>query len=229
MDVLIEFFHKLRNLEELIRWGGYVGLAAIVFSETGLLIGFFLPGDSLLVTAGVLAATTPLLNIFYLNVLLIAMAILGDAVGYQIGKRAGPALFKREESLLFKPKHLLATKAFYDRHGGKTIILARFMPFARTFAPVVAGIAGMPYRRFATFNVVGAIAWVISMTVLGFFLGRLVSPKRIEQIVYLIIVVSVAPVLIEAWRNRRHKRTASAETTTPSSAEASTSTPSSGM
>jgi membrane-associated protein len=203
MHMLVEFFHKLRNLEELIRWGGYTGLAAIIFAETGLLVGFFLPGDSLLVTAGVLASTTRLLNIWYLNALLIVMAIVGDAVGYQIGRRAGPSLFKREESLLFKPSHLLRTKEFYDKHGGKTIIIARFMPFARTFAPVVAGIAGMPYRRFAIFNFVGGVSWVLSMTVLGYFLGQLVSPKRIEHIVYLIILVSVMPVVIEVLKNRR--------------------------
>jgi membrane-associated protein len=223
MDLLIEFFHKLRNLEELIRWGGYIVLAAIVFAETGLLIGFFLPGDSLLVTAGVIAGTTELLDIWHLNVLLITMAIVGDAVGYQIGKRAGPALFKREASLLFKPSHLHTTQAYYERHGGKTIVIARFMPFARTFAPVVAGIAGMPYRRFALFNVVGGVTWVVSMTMLGHWLGQVVSPKRIEHIVYLIIVVSVLPVVIEVIRNRRKKSAAASEANAepPSSATGS--------
>ena len=202
MHVLLDWFHKLYDFKSLIEWGGYAVLAAIIFSETGLLVGFFLPGDSLLVTAGVLAATG-LLNLLYLNVLLVTMAIVGDAVGYHIGKKAGSALFKREESFFFRPSHLIATQKFYDRHGGKTIIMARFMPFARTFAPVVAGIAQMPYRRFAMFNIVGGAGWVVSMTVLGYVLGRSVNPKSIERIVYLIIVVSVLPVVIEVLRNRR--------------------------
>jgi membrane-associated protein len=204
MHMLSEFLHKLYRFEDLIRWGGYVALAAIVFSETGLLIGFFLPGDSLLVTAGVLSASG-VLNIFLVNLLLCAMAVIGDAVGYQIGRRAGPALFKREKSFFFRPSHLIATKAFYDKHGGKTIIMARFMPFARTFAPVVAGIAQMPYSRFAMFNIAGGVGWVISMTLLGYFLAGVVGPKSIEKIVYLIVVISVLPVVIQALKHRRKK------------------------
>lgn len=213
MELVREFFHRLfaGDLRGLIQWGGYIVLATIVFSETGLLIGFFLPGDSLLVTAGALCAVQldgapPVLNILYVNALLMVCAIVGDAVGYQIGLRSGPALFKREESLLFKPRHLRSTKRFYDKHGGKAIIMARFIPFARTFAPVVAGIAKMPYRRFAMFNIVGGISWVASMTLLGYFLGRMVSPKSIERVVYLIIVISVTPVALELWRNYRLKK-----------------------
>src|SRR5688572_28705483 len=152
----------------------------IIFAETGLLIGFFLPGDSLLVTAGVLVNAglinpfelSPFVNLLLMNVVLMVMAIVGDAVGYSIGRRAGPALFRRKKSFFFRPKHLIATQAFYDKHGGKTIILARFMPFARTFAPVVAGIAQMPYRKFAMFNIVGGISWIFSMTFIGYFLGK---------------------------------------------------------
>lgn len=208
MHLLSELWHRLNDVEGLVRWGGYLILAAIIFSETGLLIGFFLPGDSLLVSAGVLCYRG-ILNIWWLNVLLIAMAILGDAVGYQIGLRAGPALFKRERSLLFRPEHLIATKEFYDRHGGKTIILARFMPFARTFAPVVAGIAGMPYSRFAMFNIVGGVGWIVSMTVLGYFLGQTFGAKSIERIVYLIIVISVLPVAIQVLKTRARRKPAS--------------------
>jgi len=212
MNVISEFFHKLRNLEELIRWGGYLVLAVIVFSETGLLVGFFLPGDSLLVTAGVIAKTTNLLDMVKLNALLITMAITGDAVGYQFGKRVGPALFKREKSFFFRPSHLIATQAFYEKHGGKTIIIARFMPFARTFAPIVAGIGGMPYSRFALFNIVGGVSWVLSMTTLGYLLAAAVSPKRIEHIVYLIIVISVLPVVIQFLKVRATSKTQTEET-----------------
>jgi membrane-associated protein len=206
MSTVLEFFQKLRNLDELIRWGGYLILAIIVFAETGLLVGFFLPGDALLVTAGVIAATTDLLDIWVLNLLLITCAIVGDAVGYQIGARAGPALFKRPKSLFFRPSYLLSTKEFYERHGGKTIVIARFLPLARTFAPIIAGVSGMPYRRFAALNVAGGIFWVSSLTFLGYGLGRAVSPKRIEHIVYLIIVIAIAPVLlqgIKSWLKQR--------------------------
>jgi membrane-associated protein len=151
------------SLADLIRWGGYVVLVAIVFCETGLLIGFFLPGDSLLITAGLVAATGHL-DIWWLNALLIAAAIVGDSVGYAIGYRAGPRLFTKEESLLFSRKHLLRTKVFYEKYGGKTIVLARFIPLVRTFAPVVAGIGQMEYRRFVFYNVFGGIGWVVSLT-----------------------------------------------------------------
>ena len=152
MDSIKEWFHFFTDVKGLIQAGGYVGLTAIVFIETGLMVGFFLPGDSLLVTAGLFAAKGDL-NIFYLNALLITAAILGDGTGYYIGRRLGPALFRKEDSLLFKKKHLLATHEFYERHGGKTIIIARFVPIIRTFAPVVAGVANMGYRKFALFNV----------------------------------------------------------------------------
>lgn len=211
MHLLSEFFHRLSDLRGLIAWGGYVVLAAIVFAETGLLVGFFLPGDSLLMTAGVIAATTDLLNVAYLNALLIPMAIVGDFVGYQIGRRAGPALFKREKSLLFRPEHLQRTKDFYDKHGAKTIVIARFVPIIRTFAPVVAGIGQMPYRRFVLFNVAGAFGWVLSMTLLGYTLGRAMDPKKIEKIVYLVIVVSVLPVIVEVLRARAGKKSEASE------------------
>lgn len=202
MNLITQFLDFIRgkNLEEVIRWGGYALLGAIVFAETGLLIGFFLPGDSLLMTAGVFAKTTGLLNIWALNGLLIVLAIVGDAVGYQIGKRAGPALFTREESLLFKPSHLQATKAFYEKHGGKTIVMARFMPAVRTFAPVIAGISGMPYAQFVVFNVIGAVGWVVSMTFLGYLLAGAIPPKKIELVIYLVIFLSILPLLIQGAR-----------------------------
>ena len=172
METLRALFEFVRDPRQLVECGGYIGLTLIVFVETGLLIGFFLPGDSLLVTAGLLAATGIVdLNILVLNLLLIPAAIIGDAVGYWIGRRAGRPLFDRPDSRFFKRKHLLQTQAFYERHGGKTIVLARFVPIIRTFAPVVAGVAEMPYRRFAAFNIFGGIGWVVSMTLTGYFLG----------------------------------------------------------
>jgi membrane-associated protein len=218
VDLIREFFSRLRELESLLTWGGYPVLMLIVFAETGLLIGFFLPGDSLLVTAGVLVNAgliNPLglpnfQNLLVMNVTLMAMAIVGDAAGFSIGRRAGPKIFTREQSLLFRRDYLIATQEFYERHGGKTIILARFMPFARTFAPVVAGVGQMRYRRFAMFNVVGGIAWVASMTFLGYFLGKVFNAKQIERVVYLIILISVAPLLVSWIRHRTAQRKAAA-------------------
>src|SRR5688572_11865663 len=149
MDTLIELWHRLTDVEAIVRWGGYVGLTIIVFVETGLLVGFFLPGDSLLVTAGLLAAQPDFsLNVYLLGVILTVAAIAGDTVGYWIGRTSGPRIFRREDSLLFHRKHLLRAQAFYEAHGGKTIIIARFMPIIRTFAPVVAGVGNMQYARF---------------------------------------------------------------------------------
>ncbi|MBI4871848.1 MAG: VTT domain-containing protein [Candidatus Riflebacteria bacterium] len=211
IDLIHSFFQNLYNLEELIRWGGMTVLLIIVFSETGLLIGFFLPGDSLLVVAGVLAAGG-FLDIWWLNISLMLAAILGDAVGYQIGLRTGPKIFKREDSLLFRRSHLLRTHEFYERHGGKTIILARFIPVIRTFAPVVAGVGTMGYWRIATYNIVGGIGWVASMTLSGYFLGRL-DPHIKEHIHYVVAIVIFLSILpgavpiarsyLESWRAKR--------------------------
>ncbi len=208
MHLLIDLFHKVYNVPGLIRIGGLAAMAAVVFAETGLLVGFFLPGDSLLVTAGVFCTSAtgaqPLLNIVTLNLALIVAAIVGDTVGYWIGAKSGPKIFTREKSLFFSPKHLLRTKEFYDRHGGKTIIIARFMPIVRTFAPVVAGVGKMSYRRFLSFNVVGGISWVLSMTLLGFSLGKIRPQitKEIDKLVIVIIFVSLIPGAIGYLKNR---------------------------
>jgi len=158
VDVLVDLVTGLatgrHGLDDLIRWGGYFVLVVIVFTETGLLVGFFLPGDSLLITAGLVAATGHL-NIWALNVLLIVAAVTGDSVGYAIGWRAGPRLFTRPKSMLFNPSHIERTRAFYARHGAKTIVIARFVPIIRTFAPVVAGVGQMEYRRFVLYNIAG--------------------------------------------------------------------------
>jgi membrane-associated protein len=209
IDLFQKFFETLYNVPELVRLGGMVGLIAIVFAETGLMIGFFLPGDSLLVTAGLFAARGDL-DIVWLNVLLIAAAIIGDATGYWIGHHAGQALYSRPNSFFFRRQHLIKTHEFYERHGGKTIIIARFVPIIRTFAPVVAGAAGMTYRNFAFYNVVGGIAWVSSMTLGGYFLGRAVPDieKHIHVLVGGIIVLSLVPVVISWWRARSQSRAA---------------------
>src|SRR5215212_8150552 len=185
MQSLLDLFHQLTNVRELVRVGGYVGLTAIIFAETGLLVGFFLPGDSLLVTAGLLSATTGVFNVWLLGLILTVASILGNTVGYAIGKAAGPRLFRREDSLLFNKKHLYRAHEFYEKHGGKTIIIARFMPIVRTFVPVVAGMAQMGYRRYTIFNVAGGVAWIWSMLLLGYFLGRYIPgiDRHVEKVI----------------------------------------------
>jgi membrane-associated protein len=194
------------RFDDLVRSGGYAVLAAIVFTETGLLIGFFLPGDSLLITAGVVAATGAL-NIWWLNLLLIAAAIVGDTVGYSIGWRAGPRLFTREKSLLFNPKHVQRTRDFYARHGAKTIVIARFVPIIRTFAPVVAGVGQMAYRRFVTYNVIGGIGWVVSMTWAGYLLGHSIPDinNHIHIVVGVVIILSFVPIVVEIMKERKRR------------------------
>jgi membrane-associated protein len=194
------------SLDDLVRWGGYVVLTAIVFTETGLLVGFFLPGDSLLITAGLVAATGHL-NIWWLNALLIVAAIVGDSVGYAIGRRLGPRLFTRPKSLLFNPRHVERTRVFYERHGARTIVIARFVPIVRTFAPVVAGVGQMQYRRFVFYNVAGGIAWVTSMTWAGYLLGQAVPNinDHIHILVAIVIVLSLIPIVVELVRERRRR------------------------
>ena len=194
------------GLDHLIRWGGYVILVAIVFTETGLLIGFFLPGDSLLITAGLVAATGAL-NIWWLTVLLSVAAIVGDSVGYAIGRRLGPRLFTKPKSMLFNPAHIERTRVFYARHGAKTIVIARFVPIIRTFAPVVAGVGEMHYRKFVFYNVAGGIGWVVSMTWAGYLLGQAIPNinDHIHIVVAIVIVLSVIPIVVELVRERRRR------------------------
>jgi membrane-associated protein len=206
LDLIQEAFRTLYNVPELIRIGGMAGLILIVFAETGLMIGFFLPGDSLLVTAGLFAARGDL-DIVWLNLALIAAAIVGDATGYWIGSRAGQALYSRPNSLLFRRDHLIRTHEFYEKHGGKTIVIARFVPIVRTFAPVVAGAASMTYRQFAVYNVMGGIGWVTSMTLTGYFLGQLVPDidKHLHLLVAGVIFLSLLPGIIAWWHERSRK------------------------
>jgi membrane-associated protein len=194
---LIQFIRDPAYLAEL----GYPVLALIIFLETGAMV-FFLPGDSLLVTAGVYAATGKL-DLFLLNLILIPCAIVGDALSYFIGSKTGPLLFNKPRSRFFRPEHIAAASAFYERHGGKAIIIARFMPVMRTFVPVVAGIGQMPYRRFAMFNIIGGAGWVSSMTVLGYFVGKTPLGKHIEAVIIVVVFLSILPGIIAWLRSRK--------------------------
>ena len=207
IELVQDFFRTVYNVPELIRWGGLIGLVLIVFAETGLMIGFFLPGDSLLVTAGLFAARGDL-DIVTLNLSLIAAAIVGDAVGYWIGKRTGQALYNRPNSFFFRRQHLIKTHEFYEKHGGKTIVIARFMPILRTFAPVVAGAADMTYRKFVVYNVLGGVGWVLSMTLTGYFLGQAVPniEEHIHIVVAVVIFLSLLPGIIAFLRAKAQSR-----------------------
>jgi membrane-associated protein len=210
MDQILEFFNRLRDVKALVSWGGYVGLTAIIFAETGLLVGFFLPGDSLLVTAGLFSAQPRFgLNVWYLGGLLTVASIAGNAVGFAIGRASGPRLFKREESLLFKPRYLRQAHEFYERHGGKTVILARFMPIVRTFVPVVAGAAGMNYGRYTYYNVVGGVLWIWSLLLIGYFLGRYIPgiDEHIETLIITVVILSILPAVIHWLKARKSNRT----------------------
>ena len=204
------------DVEALIKAVGYAGLFAIVFAETGLLIGFFLPGDTLLISAGLLIQQDKVnLELWILIPLLIAAAVIGDAVGYQVGKHTGPRLFKREDGRLFRRDHLLRAERFYEKHGGKTIVVARFLAFIRTFAPTVAGAAQMPYPRFAMFNIVGAAAWVPAMTLLGYFFGKTI-PENLIDVFFIgllgaMVLFSSAPAAWHFWRQRRRRAVAESQ------------------
>ena len=206
MEWIQDFFRTVYNVPELIRLVGLYGMIFIVFAETGLMVGFFLPGDSLLVTAGIFAARGDL-NIATLIPCLICGAIAGNATGYFIGHKAGQALYSRPNSIFFRREHLIRTHAFYERHGGKTIVIAQFMPIVRTFAPVVAGAAGMTYRRFATFNVFGAVFWIASMCLTGYTLGLAVGQERLQRNLHLVvggvIFLSLLPAIVGWLRSKR--------------------------
>jgi membrane-associated protein len=207
MDFFWNLFHQVYDVEFLVRAGGLGLLTIIVFVETGLLIGFFLPGDSLLVTAGIFAANGSL-DLLTLNVTLSAAAIAGDTVGYRIGYVTGPKIFSRENSLLFHRKHLLSAKEFYDRHGGFTIVIARFIPIIRTFAPVVAGVGAMSYRRFLAFNIFGGVFWVMATTLAGYFLGTLIPnvQEQIHLVIAIVIFLSLLPGIIKFFNHWRKTR-----------------------
>ena len=207
MQPITDFFHRFSNLPELVQWAGLIGLTIIVFSETGLLVGFFLPGDSLLVTAGLLAATG-YLNVYELAPILTLAAISGNSLGYFIGRTTGPRIFTRENSLFFNKKHAIRAAQFYEKHGRKTIVLAQFMPIIRTFSPVISGVAGMKFKTFLTYNVLGALLWVWSMLGIGYFLGNYIPgvDQHIEIVVVIVVFISLLPGLISGYRSRRANR-----------------------
>lgn len=210
MDAILDFFrwviHTIREPGDLITWGGLPGLALIIFLETGALV-FFLPGDSLLVVAGLYAAKGEL-DIVLLCTILIPAAIIGDAVSYVIGSKTGPRLFNKPRSRWWRPEHLKTAHEFYEKHGGAAIILARFMPIVRTFVPVIAGMAQMTYRKFAVYNIVGGALWVLSMCLTGYFLGGTFPQlgKHIEKVIIVVVFLSILPGIIAWWRARRAAR-----------------------
>ena len=197
------------DLVKFIESVGYAGIFAIIFAESGLFFGFFLPGDSLLLTAGLLASRN-LLNIFILVPGIFIAAVLGDNVGYWFGNKVGPPIFSREESRFFRRKNLLKAKEFYDKYGGVTITAARFMPFIRTFAPIVAGAVSMDYRRFVFFNLLGGILWGIGATMIGYLIGYFFGSvpgldRYFTLLVLAVILLSALPTLIHVWQENRHE------------------------
>ena len=213
LHALIDFLRILTTPERLIQllttvltgWLGYGLLFGVVFAETGLLTGFFLPGDSFLFTVGVVAGAARL-NILVVLPLLMAAAIVGDSTGYFLGRRTGPHIFSRPNSRLFRREHLLRSKAFYERYGGKTIVYAKFVPIIRTFAPFLAGVSEMNYFRFLAFSVAGVVAWISSITMLGRTLGGIPLVRQyFDKVILLIVALSLLPVLSEFWKARRKR------------------------
>ena len=223
MQIISNLFNSKGLMETLknphYTLAAFIALNVIVFMETGLLIGFFLPGDSLLVTAGVVCWMASW-SLPLLLATLSLSAIVGDSVGYAIGLKTGPKIFNREKSWFFNKEHLLRAHAFYERHGGKTIVLARFMPIIRTFAPVVAGVAKMDYRKFLFFNVIGGVSWIVSMIMIGFCLTGVINPtfqyllgnpefnvqNHIEKVVILVVLLSISPGIFVWLRTRMNKK-----------------------
>lgn len=205
-ELLKNAYHFLSDIKGLIQWGGMLLVCCIVFVETGLFVGFFLPGDSLLVTAGIFASAGQL-KLGWLLSLVWICAIAGDQLGYWIGRRAGVALYKRDNSFLFKKRHLERAHDFYSRYGGKAVVLARFVPIIRTFASPVAGAARMKYRRFLSYDICGGFLWVWGMILLGYFLGASIPDvdKHIHIVIAIVVFLSLLPVIIEAMRQRNHK------------------------
>ncbi len=214
VEQILDFLRTLWTPDRLIpflggvltSWGGYALLFGIVFAETGLLVGFIFPGDSLLFTVGVVIGASGL-NVVAVCATLVVAAILGDQAGYFLGRRTGPKIFSRPDSMFFKQDYIRQTQAFYDKHGGKTLIMAKFVPIVRTFAPFMAGVGRMPYLRFLSYNVFGGLGWVLSMTLLGYFLGGVPLVRRhFEKVVLLVIFISVTPILYEGWKAYRKPR-----------------------
>ncbi len=198
-----EFFHNLYDVRGIIEWGGLVTICLIVFVETGLFVGFFLPGDSLLVTAGIFAAAK-YLSLTQLLTLVPLCAVIGDQVGYLIGRKMGQLLFAKKDSFFFKRKHLEKTQAFYNKYGPKTIVLARFVPLVRTFAPAVAGVAAMEYRKFVFYNIFGGVLWVVLTVLAGYFVGSLIPDieKYLHWVILIVVFLSFLPIVFEMMKSK---------------------------
>ncbi|MFN5704627.1 MAG: DedA family protein [bacterium] len=209
MENTLEFIKTFLHPQSIIQYGGLALLLFIIFAETGLFFGFFLPGDSLLFVAGLMSGSTLFdVDIVTLNLSIIVAGILGNFVGYYFGKKTGPVLFKRDDSLFFKKKHANAAKSFYDRYGGMALILGRFIPIIRTFVPIMAGVVSIDFKKFVLYNIVGCVAWVVSMTLSGYFLGRMFPSlqENLEYIVIIIIAVSMIPVVITYLKERNRAK-----------------------
>lgn len=210
MDDFWEFLKKLTDPESILHYGGLALLLFVVFAETGLLIGFFLPGDSLIFIAGLVCSSQPeLLNIHVaaLLPLLMLSAIIGNVAGYAFGRKVGPPLFRRKDSWLFKKKYLEITESFYKRHGAKALIMGRFLPIIRTFAPILAGVIKVPFGAFMLYNIIGAVAWIGSLGTAGYYLGRYkIVSDNVEYIVIFLILITLIPVIRTYRRERRFQR-----------------------
>src|SRR5579862_9396710 len=206
METLQHLIGAVYNVRGLIEWGGTLLVSVIVFVETGMFVGFFLPGDSLLVTAGVFAGAGQL-KIAELLTFVTLCAVAGDQIGYWVGRKAGQSLYERRDSTFFKRRHLERAQAFYEQNGGKTIILARFVPIIRTFCPPVAGAAKMRYRRYLAYDIVGGLLWVWGMVLVGYTLGRTVPniDSKIHYIIAAVIVLSLLPAVYSAWKGHRQQ------------------------
>jgi membrane-associated protein len=215
LQAVRDFLNPKLIIDGLLSHGGlyaYLGLFAIIFAETGLAVGFFLPGDSLLVVAGVIAAADPRLNVGILLLVLFMASALGDSTGYLIGSKMGASLFNRPNSMIFRPSNVQKAQAFFAKHGTKTIILARFVPIVRTFAPLVAGAAKMPYKRFLPYSLLGSFLWIFSMVLAGYIFGGMVEralgiklDENIEKVVITVVALSLIPPAIEYFRGRRER------------------------
>ena len=212
MEHLPEFWNFLKELvnpESIIKYGGFWFLLFVIFSETGLFVGFFLPGDSLLFTAGLLTSTGIItVPIIFVTIGICCAAIAGNSTGYAFGKKAGEAIFKRKKTLFFRPKHLFAAKDFYDRHGGKAIILGAFLPIIRTFAPIVAGAVKLNYNKFIWFNIIGATLWTCTMVLSGYFLGRYVPgiKEYLHYIIIFLIIITAIPIVQTFLKEKKRQK-----------------------
>ncbi len=219
---LLQYLKPDVLINTLLDWFGvyvYFGLFFIIFAETGLAVGFFLPGDSLLVVSGLMAKTLPdKLNVFLVLIAFFCGSVIGDSTGYWTGRTMGRTLFSREDSFIFKPSRVAKAKQFFDKYGAKTIILARFVPIVRTFAPIVIGATEMPYLKFLTYSVFGGLLWICSMVLAGYFVGGLIETafgiklqEHIDKVVVVVVLLSILPMIFEYWKARRERKNTEAE------------------